>query len=131
MSFVEVIDSHESPRVVPSSVESDKEHVLLTKVKSLVSFENEKNQNNEGGSNISDKSAVFDSKGSSESITISDKSNVDLTSMVELDSFQSLETQSDSDRKRVFSIFSWKRRRLSFRPTKTKAKSFTSGPLRV
>lgn len=130
MSFVEVIDSHESPRVVPSSVESDKEHVLLTKEKSLVSFENEKNQNNEGGSNISDKSAVFDSKGSSQSITMSDKSNVDLTSMVELDSFQSLETQSDSERKRVFSIFSWKRRRLSFRPTKTKAKSFTSGPLR-
>ncbi|XP_030951386.1 uncharacterized protein LOC115974944 isoform X1 [Quercus lobata] len=118
MSFVEVRDSHESPRITVNFVESDTVNVSVTKLKSGLNTrlesekENNKNQKAFSG-NYLDMPAVTDSDGSSESIYTSDNSNVDLTLVADLESFSRSKTLSRSFRKTGF--FSWKRRRLSFK----------------
>lgn len=122
MSFVEARDSRDSSRIGLNSAESDTENALLTKVKDLTSLNKKKKKKHkpEVNSSNSDKFAVFDWEGSSESITTSDVNcNVALTS----------ETQLDPVRKTGF--FSWKRSRLSLRASKGRVEPLTSDPLRV
>ena len=118
MSFVEVRDSHESPRITVNFVESDTVNVSVTKLKgglnTRLESEKENNKNQKAFSdNYLDMPAVTDSDGSSESIYTSDNSNVDLTLVADLESFSRSKTLSRSFRKTGF--FSWKRRRLSFK----------------
>lgn len=110
MSFVEVRDSHESPRITVNFVES------VTKLKDGFNtrLESEKENNkNEKAFSYLDMPVVNDLDGSSESIYTSDNSNVDLTLVADLESFSRSKTLSRSFRKTGF--FSWKRRRLSFK----------------
>ncbi|XP_023922843.2 uncharacterized protein LOC112034262 [Quercus suber] len=110
MSFVEVRDSHESPRITVNFVES------VTKLKDGFNtrLESEKENNkNEKAFSYLDMPVVTDLDGSSESIYTSDNSNVDLTLVADLESFSRSKTLSRSFRKTGF--FSWKRRRLSFK----------------
>ncbi|KAM3711418.1 hypothetical protein ACJW31_01G106400 [Castanea mollissima] len=128
MSFVEVRDSHESPRITLNFVESDTVNVSVTKLKgdfnTRLESEKENNKNKEAFSYL-DMPAVIDSDGSSESIYTSDNSNVDLTLVADLESFSRSKTLPHSLRKTGF--FSWKRRRLSFKSFGSTRKADATG----
>uniref|UniRef100_A0A5B6YST7 Uncharacterized protein n=1 Tax=Davidia involucrata TaxID=16924 RepID=A0A5B6YST7_DAVIN len=107
-SFVEIRSFQDSLGTVQNSTESidNNEEKEIQKIRDEV------------GLRDSDESAVFDSEGMSEKELVNRSRNVELSSLTESGSSSGSETQSDPARKVGF--FSWKRRRLSSKPAKTK-----------
>lgn len=115
-SFVEVRDSQDSQGIVQNSTES--KSVDGVKGDELVYDKEKLKSQEEVSADDSDGSAMCDSEVTSENELVSTSNSVDVTTLVESGSGPSSETQLDSVKKPGF--FSWKRRRLSFKPAKTK-----------
>ncbi|XP_058201753.1 uncharacterized protein LOC131316417 isoform X2 [Rhododendron vialii] len=104
-SFVEVRDSQDSPGIVQNSTES--KNMEGPKGDELAACDKERLKSPEEASadDDSDESAMFDSDVTSENELVSTSNGVDVTTSVSV---------------KKAGFFSWKRRRLSFRPGKTK-----------
>ncbi|OMO90818.1 hypothetical protein COLO4_18860 [Corchorus olitorius] len=121
VSFAEVRGSSDTAGVVQSSAESNKEDGFFKKVKGLTRQKNKKEKVHQLSLCDSDESLVFDSDGlhGNMSTTTSESSccSGELSLGPELESSKSLGTQLEptTNQKQMIRLFSWKKRRLSFR----------------
>ncbi|XP_059642909.1 uncharacterized protein LOC132284800 [Cornus florida] len=119
VSFVEIRNFLDSAGTVQNSTES--KYVEGFSRKGLMDDKGRggrKKSQDEVGSGDSDESIVLDSGGTSESEFAAVTRDSELSSEAELDSFPSSEAESEPVRKAGF--FSWKRRRVTHKPAKTK-----------
>ncbi|XWS72674.1 hypothetical protein CRYUN_Cryun02cG0060800 [Craigia yunnanensis] len=123
VSFAEVRSTPDTTGGVQNSAKSNKEDGFFKMVKGLTRQKKKKNsrQKDQLNSCNSDESLVFDSDGlhGNEFITTSESSSGDLSLGPELESSQSLETTQNN----MVRLFSWKKRRLSFRSFRKKTES--------
>ncbi|XWS70435.1 hypothetical protein CRYUN_Cryun03dG0048000 [Craigia yunnanensis] len=116
VSFAEVRGPPDTAESVQNSAESNKEDGFFKMVKGLTRQKKKRRsgQKDQLNSCDSDESLVFDSDGlhENESTTTSESSSGELSLGPELESFHSLET---TDPNHMVRLFSWNKRRLSFR----------------
>ncbi|KAL4318877.1 hypothetical protein GQ457_18G002880 [Hibiscus cannabinus] len=120
VSFAEVRGPTNTTGAAQNSAESIKEDVFFKMVKSLTRQKEKKDscQKDQSNSGDSDDSPAFDSDGlrGNDSTTTSESNSGELSLGPELDSFRCLEPTQNNMGK----LFSWKKRRLSFRSSKKK-----------
>ncbi|KAE8687670.1 hypothetical protein F3Y22_tig00111013pilonHSYRG00349 [Hibiscus syriacus] len=121
VSFAEVRGSTDKTGGAQNSAESIKEDGFFKIVKSLTR-QKEKKDSCHLNSCDSDESLVFNSDGlhGNDSTTTSESNSGELSLGHELESFRSLETQLEPTQNNMVRLFSWKKRRLSFRLLKKK-----------
>ncbi|OMO61657.1 hypothetical protein CCACVL1_23334 [Corchorus capsularis] len=120
VSFAEVRSPPDTAGFVQSSAESNKEDGFFKMVKGLTRQKNKKEKVHQLSLCDSDESLVFDSDGlhGNMSTTTSETSNSgELSLGPELESSKSLgiQLESTTNQKQMIRLFSWKKRRLSFR----------------
>ncbi|XP_022729164.1 uncharacterized protein LOC111284640 [Durio zibethinus] len=126
VSFAEVRGPPDMAGGVQNSAESNKEDGLFKMVKELTRHNKKKNscQKDQLNSCESDESLVFDSDGlHGNASTTCGSSSSELSLGPELESSQSLETQLEPTQNHMGRLFSWKKRRLSFRSSRKKTES--------
>ncbi|KAK8535230.1 hypothetical protein V6N13_081368 [Hibiscus sabdariffa] len=120
VSFAEVRGPTDTTGAAQNSAESIKEDVFFKMVKSLTRQKEKKDsfQRDQSNSGDSDESPAFDSDGlhGNDSTTTSESNSGELSLGPELDSFRCLEPTQNN----MVKLFSWKKRRLSFRSSKKK-----------